>query len=244
MPDPDQNPSPEELGAASPPAVVLFSGGLDSSTVLAIALEEGFQPIPVTFLYGQNHAIEVEAADRVAKSLRVVPPLKLELPFGQIGGSSLLGEGAIPKEPEGGAGSGEIPSTYVPARNLTFLSFAIGIAEARGARDIFIGVNALDYSGYPDCRPQFIDAFVRAANLGTRDGSTAEEPWWRIHTPLIELTKAQIITRGTALGVDYSETISCYDPTSAGQACGVCDSCGLRRRGFEDAEIPDPTRYV
>ncbi|MHC4935323.1 MAG: 7-cyano-7-deazaguanine synthase QueC [Planctomycetota bacterium] len=231
-----------------PSAVVLFSGGLDSSTILAIAIEEGFAPIPVSFLYGQNHAVEVEAARRVARSLGAPAPLELELPFGRIGGSSLLGDGPIPAEPPEGAGQGGIPSTYVPARNLTFLSLAVGIAEARGARDIFIGVNALDYSGYPDCRPAFIEAFRRAADAGTRDGSTAGDAadagWWRIHTPLLELTKAQIVSRGHALGVDHSLTLSCYDPTPTGLACGRCDSCGLRRRGFEEAGLDDPTPYA
>ena len=226
-----------------PPAVVLFSGGLDSSTVLAIALAEGFDPIPVTFLYGQNHESEIEAAARVAAQLGTAAPLQLELPYSAIGGSSLLGEGEIPDEPAEGAGSGEIPSTYVPARNLTFLSLAVALAEARGARDIFLGVNALDYSGYPDCRPEFIEAFGRAADRGTREGSTAEEPWWRLHTPLIEWTKAEIIARGTELGVDYAETVSCYAADLEGRACGRCESCGLRRRGFADAGIPDPTRY-
>ena len=249
MPDPARNRlksgfSPDLPDEERSPAIVLFSGGLDSSTVLAIAREEGFAPIPVTFLYGQNHAIEVEAADRVARSLGAPPPLRLELPFAAIGGSSLLGEGETPAEPAEGAGSGAIPSTYVPARNLTFLSFAVAIAEARGARDLFLGVNALDYSGYPDCRPEFIEAFTRAANAGTRDGATAADPWWRVHTPLSHSSKAEIIARGSALGVDYALTISCYDPADDGRACGRCDSCGLRRRGFEEAGIADPTRYI
>ena len=224
-------------------AVVLFSGGLDSSTVLAIALAEGFQPLPITFLYGQNHEIEVSAAKQVAASLGADPPLTLELPFAKIGGSALLGEGEIPAEPPGGAGSGEIPSTYVPARNLTFLSIATAVAEARGWRDLFLGVNALDYSGYPDCRPEFIEAFTRAAERGTRDGVTSDQPYWRIHTPLISLTKAEIIARGHELDLDYSLTVSCYDPDREGAACGRCESCGLRKRGFAEAGIADQTRY-
>ncbi len=229
--------------ANSPGAVVLHSGGLDSSTVLAIARADGFDPLPVSFRYGQTHAIEVRAAMNVTAALGVRAPLEVDLPFGQIGGSALLGEGEIPAEPPEGAGSGGIPATYVPARNLIFLAFAVGIAEARGLRDIYIGVNALDYSGYPDCRREFIEAFARAADHGTRDGSTAGETWWRIHTPLIDATKAEIIRRGAELGVDYSLTVSCYDPDESGLACGRCDACGLRRRGFAEAGISDPTRY-
>jgi len=226
--------------------VVLFSGGLDSTTTLAIAIREGFAPLPVTFRYGQTHAAEVLAAERVAAALGSPPPLHLELPFGRIGGSALLGEGEIPAEPPEGAGSGGIPATYVPARNLAFLSLAVAIAEARGMRDIYIGVNALDSSGYPDCRPPFLAAFARAADLGTREGTARGDetgPWWRIRAPLVALTKAEIIRRGIELGVDYSLTVSCYAADPSGRACGRCDSCGLRRRGFAAAGIPDPTRY-
>jgi 7-cyano-7-deazaguanine synthase len=229
--------------ADRPAAVVLLSGGLDSSTVLAIARAEGLAPLPLTFRYGQTHAVEVRAAERVAAAQGAPPPVVLDLPFGRIGGSALLGEGAIPDEPAGGAGRSGIPATYVPARNLVFLSLAVAVAEARGARDIAIGVNALDYSGYPDCRPEFIEAFAHAADRGTRDGSTATSPWWRIHVPLIGLSKADIIRRGTALGVDFSLTVSCYAADGEGRACGRCDSCGLRRRGFAEAGIADPTRY-
>jgi len=233
-----------DRATGGPGAVVLFSGGLDSSTVLAIARAEGFAALPVTFRYGQTHVAEVRAAERVAESLGARPPLHLELPFARIGGSALLGVGGIPDEPAGGAGSGGIPATYVPARNLVFLSVAVAIAEARGIRDIYIGANALDSSGYPDCRPRFIEAFARAADLGTREGSQGGEgPWWRIRAPLIALTKAEIIRRGTELGVDYSLTVSCYAADDEGRACGRCDSCGLRRRGFMAAGIPDPTRY-
>lgn len=224
-----------------PPAIVLASGGLDSTTLLAIAVEQGFRPLPLTFRYGQRHAIEVEFARRVARAFDLDEPLVLDLPYGSIGGSSLLGEGEIPDEPANGAGSQGIPSTYVPARNLVFLSFAIAVAESRGAHDVFIGANALDYSGYPDCRPEFLDAFEATANLGTREGVEARR--FRVHRPLVALTKADIIRRGTALGVDYSLTVSCYTADENGAACGRCDSCGLRRRGFEEAGITDPTRY-
>ena len=224
-------------------AVVLMSGGLDSTTVLAIARDEGWTPLPITFRYGQTHEVEVGRAEHIVRSLGISEHLVLPVPFEVIGGSALLGEGAIPAEPPGGAGGGEIPSTYVPARNTVFLALAAAVAEARAIRDIFVGVNALDYSGYPDCRPEFIAAFEAMLNLGTRAGVTSDEPWFRIHAPLVELRKSQIIQRGAALGVDYSETVSCYDPDPQGRACGRCDSCGLRRRGFQEADVPDPTRY-
>ncbi len=227
-------------------AVVLMSGGLDSTTVLAIAIEQGFTPLAVTFNYGQNHAVEVQLARQLAQEFGVEHVI-LPLPFSPIGASTLLGAGQVPDEPQEGAGSGGIPSTYVPARNTIFLSWALGIAEARGARDIFIGVNALDYSGYPDCRPEFIQAFERLANLGTREGGELQEscgePYFRIHTPLSDLRKSEIISQGVALGIDYSKTLSCYNPSESGEACGRCDSCGLRRRGFDEAGIPDPTSY-
>ncbi|MFQ5655064.1 MAG: 7-cyano-7-deazaguanine synthase, partial [Planctomycetota bacterium] len=158
-------------------------------------------------------------------------------------GAAPRGAAEMPPAPRGGGGSGGIPPTYVPARNLVFLSLAAAVAEARGIRELYIGVNALDYSGYPDCRPEFIDAFQRAANLGTREGSEHGEAWFRVHTPLIALPKSEIIRRGAALGVDYSLTLSCYDPDGEGRACGRCDACGLRRRGFEEAGLPDPTLY-
>lgn len=224
--------------------IALASGGLDSSTVLAIAVSQGHRPLPLTFAYGQNHSIEIENARRVADSLELPQPLVLSLPFDAIGGSALLGEGEIPQEPAGGATSRDgIPSTYVPARNMVFLSLAVAVAEARSVGDIWIGVNALDFSGYPDCRPEFLEAFLRTAELGTREGSTSDEPFWRLNAPLVELTKAQIISRGSELGLDFSLTTSCYDPDSQRRACGVCDSCGLRRRGFQEAGVADPTLY-
>lgn len=225
--------------------VALASGGLDSTTVLAICVSRGFRPLPLTFRYGQTHAIEIERVHEIAASLDLEAPLVLDVPFDRIGGSALLGTVPIPEEPQEGATSRqEIPATYVPARNLVFLSLAIAVAEARGLRDIWIGVNALDYSGYPDCRPEFLASFLDTAELGTREGSRAsEQPWWRIQAPLVDLTKAQIIETATNLGVDLSLTLSCYAPDPQGLACGICDSCGLRRRGFEEAGIEDPTRY-
>ncbi len=226
-------------------SVALASGGLDSTTVLAIAASQGYNPLPLTFRYGQNHSLEVEQVATITASLQLSPPLILDLPFQHIGGSALLGSSPIPHEPDEGASHrDEIPSTYVPARNLVFLSLAVAVAEARGIRDIWIGVNALDYSGYPDCRPQFLEAFVNAANRGSREGSTRNDgSWWRLQAPLVEMTKAQIIQTATDLQVDLSLTLSCYDPDDQGRACGRCDSCGLRRRGFQDAGVEDATRY-
>jgi 7-cyano-7-deazaguanine synthase len=228
-----------------PDSVALVSGGLDSCTVLAIAKERGYRPLAVTFRYGQNHAIEIDRAQEITASLDLPAPLILDVPFQKIGGSALLGSTPIPAEPATGASSRpEIPSTYVPARNLVFLSLAVAVAEARNLRDIWIGVNALDYSGYPDCRPEFLASFLETAQLGTREGSSAgQEPWWRIQAPLVTLSKAEIIRTATDLGADLSLTISCYDPDPQGLACGICDSCGLRRRGFEEAKVKDPTRY-
>jgi len=226
-------------------SIALASGGLDSTTVLAIAISRGFRPLPLTFRYGQNHSIETQQVGWIARSLDLPPPLILDLPFDHIGGSALLGSSPIPDEPQQGASQRqEIPTTYVPARNLVFLSLAVAAAEARSVRDIWIGVNALDYSGYPDCRPEFLEAFLLAAHRGTREGSSqSDQPWWRLQSPLVEMSKAQIIRTATELGVDLSLTLSCYAPDAEGQACGRCDSCGLRRRGFEEAAIPDPTRY-
>jgi len=226
-----------------PLAIVLSSGGLDSTTVLALALRDGYRPVPLTFRYGQRHFAEVAQAQRVHDALGALadPTVVLDLPYNEIGGSALLGEGEIPEEPAGGAGSGAIPSTYVPGRNLVFLSLAAALAEARGARDVFIGVNSVDYSGYPDCRPEFIASAERTIQIGTREG--AEGRPIRIQTPLIHLGKSEIIQLGLRLGVDYSETVSCYDADNEGRACGRCESCGLRRRGFESAGVPDPTRY-
>jgi 7-cyano-7-deazaguanine synthase len=218
-------------------AVVLLSGGLDSTTVLAITLARGFEPWALTVRYGQRHVGELEAARRVAETLGAAGHEQVDVDLGRFGGSSLT-EPAIPVPKDRVLGENEIPSTYVPARNAVFLSLALAWAEVLGARDVFIGVNALDYSGYPDCRPEFIQAFERMAELGTASGGV------RIHAPLIELTKAEIIRWGTELGVDYALTTSCYDPGAEGAACGHCDACSLRRRGFAEAGIADPTTYV
>ncbi len=218
-------------------AVVLVSGGLDSATVLAIARERGHRCHALSFDYGQRHRVELDAARRVATALGAIEHRVLALPIGDFGGSALTDSGiAVPEQPGDG-----IPVTYVPARNTIFLACALGYAEVLGARDIYIGVNAVDYSGYPDCRPEFIAAFERVANLATKAG--VEGAGMRIHAPLIELTKAEIIRRGAALGVDYSMTISCYQPHTDGLACGRCDSCRLRRAGFKEAGTADPTRY-
>ena len=219
-------------------AVVLLSGGLDSATVLAIAKREERQCIALSFAYGQRHEIELEAARRVAKAMDVAEHTVYSLDLRLFGGSALTANIAVPKDAVGAAG---IPATYVPARNTIFLSVALGLAEARGAQEIWIGVNAIDYSGYPDCRPDFIAAFQQVILRGTKSGLERGEP--RIVAPLIEMTKADIIRRGTDLGVDYSLTHSCYDPDPGGRACGHCDSCLLRKRGFEAAGIHDPTRY-
>jgi 7-cyano-7-deazaguanine synthase len=219
-------------------AVVLVSGGLDSATVLALARKQRFSCHAVSFDYGQRHRVELEAAHRVVESVGVVEHRVMTIDWGNIGGSALTDAAiAVPEE----FGNG-IPVTYVPARNTVFLSLALGWAEVIGARDIFIGVNAVDYSGYPDCRPEFIEAFERLANLATKAGVQGSKV--RIHAPLIRLSKSQIIRKGIELGVDYSLTVSCYQPEQTGRACGRCDSCRLRRAGFEAARVPDPTRYV
>ncbi|HEX6177676.1 MAG TPA: 7-cyano-7-deazaguanine synthase QueC [Thermoanaerobaculia bacterium] len=220
-------------------AVVLLSGGLDSATVLAIARDQARECIALSFVYGQRHGIELEAARRVARTIGVLSHIEFELDLRQFGASALTGDLAVPKDEVGKPG---IPITYVPARNTVFLAIALACAEARGASEIWIGVNALDYSGYPDCRPEFIDAFQDVIDKGTRSGVEKGEP--RIVAPLLHLSKAEIIRRGTSLGVDYSLTHSCYDPAPDGRACGHCDSCLLRRRGFEEAGVVDPTRYV
>lgn len=220
-----------------PPAVVLLSGGLDSATVLAIARDAGYACHALSFDYGQRHAAELAAAARVAASLGAVEHRVLHLGLGNFGGSALTDAAiAVPEAPTHG-----IPVTYVPARNTVMLALALAWAEVLGACDIFIGVNAVDYSGYPDCRPEFIEAFERMANLATRAG--VEGARLRIHAPLQDLSKADIIRRGTALGVDYAQTVSCYQADDAGRACGVCDACRLRRQGFEQAGLPDPTLY-
>jgi len=219
-------------------AVVLLSGGLDSATVLAIAKRENRECIALSFAYGQRHEIELAAAKRVARSMSVPEHVIYNLDLRAFGGSALTADINVPKDAVGAAG---IPVTYVPARNTIFLSIALGLAEARGAQEIWIGVNAIDYSGYPDCRPEFIHAFQQVIFRGTKSGIERRQP--TIVTPLIELTKADIIRRGRDLGVDYSLTHSCYDPDSEGRACGHCDSCLLRRRGFEEAGVKDPTLY-
>jgi len=221
-------------------AVVLLSGGLDSYTAAAIARADGFALNALTIFYGQRHAREVESARAVAKSLGVVRHQELTVDLRPIGGSSLTSNIDVPRDRDLAATDipAEIPSTYVPARNTIFLSLALGWAEVLGARDIVIGVNALDYSGYPDCRPEFVHAFESLANLATRAG--VEGARFHVHTPLISLSKAQIITRGIALGLDYGLTHSCYDPPASGRPCGRCDSCVLRARGFAEAGVADP----
>lgn len=223
-------------------AVVLLSGGLDSTTTLAIARAEGFEPYTISFRYGQRHDIELGAAEKVSSSFEAKKHIVVNLDMRQIGGSALTSEISVPKGRSSEEISREIPVTYVPARNTIFLSIALGWAEAIGANDIFIGVNALDYSGYPDCRPEFIEAFEKMANLGTKAG--VEGKTFRIHTPLIRMTKADIIKKGIELGVDYSMTHSCYDPTPEGLPCGECDSCLLRKKGFAEAGTTDPLRYA
>jgi 7-cyano-7-deazaguanine synthase len=217
-------------------AVVLLSGGLDSYTAAAMAKADGFSLYALTIDYGQRHAREIEAARRVAAALGVADRLELTLDLRGIGGSALTSDVEVPRGRD--LGAREIPATYVPARNTIFLALALGWAEVLGARDLIIGVNALDYSGYPDCRPEFIRAFESLAGLATRAG--VEGARFRIHTPLISLTKAEIIRRGSALGLDYGLTHSCYDPRPDGSACGTCDSCVLRARGFREAGVPDP----
>ena len=217
-------------------AVVLLSGGLDSYTAAAIARAQRFTLFALTIHYGQRHAREIAAARAVAAALGVERHLELEVDLRGIGGSSLTTDAAVPRDRDLDAAG--IPSTYVPARNTIFLSLALGWAEVLGAHDLVIGVNALDYSGYPDCRPEFIAAFEQLATLATRAG--VEGGRFRVHTPLLTLGKADIIRRGLELGLDYGLTHSCYDPSAAGQPCGACDSCVLRAKGFRDAGIPDP----
>lgn len=223
-------------------AVILSSGGLDSTTVMAMAKAEGFEIYSLSFQYGQRHACELEAAKKIARLLEARKHLVVATDFRDIGGSALTDDIEVPKDRDSSQMESEIPVTYVPARNTIFLSYALGWAEVLGCQDIFIGVNAVDYSGYPDCRPEYIEAYQQMANLATRAGVEGTGKI-TIHTPLMHLTKAQIIQAGTLLGVDYSQTLSCYDPTPAGEACGACDSCLLRKKGFLDAGIPDPTQY-
>ncbi|MGE5049751.1 MAG: 7-cyano-7-deazaguanine synthase QueC [Deltaproteobacteria bacterium] len=220
------------------PAVVLFSGGLDSSTCLAIAREDGFSPYALSVRYGQRHQHELAAAERVARALGA--PLKtVSLDLRAIGGSALTGELEVPKDAPIGQG---IPVTYVPARNTVLLALALGYAETLDAQDLYLGVNAIDYSGYPDCRPAFVDAFEKLANLATA-AAVEGRARYRVHAPLLEMSKAQIVRRGAALGVPFALTHSCYDPDLQGRACGRCDSCRLRAQGFLEAGVPDPTVY-
>jgi 7-cyano-7-deazaguanine synthase len=223
-------------------AVVLLSGGLDSSTVLAIAKSEGYELHALSFSYGQRHVIELEAARRVAASIGVADHRIAAIDLRVFGGSALTADIEVPKGRNTAEMDHGIPITYVPARNTIFLSFALAWAEVLGSSDIFIGVNALDYSGYPDCRPEFIEAFEKMANLATKAGVEGRQAL-KIHTPLIALTKAQIVRRGIELGVDYSLTSSCYDPSPTGEPCGECDSCLLRQKGFHENGIEDPLKY-
>lgn len=222
-------------------AVVLSSGGLDSTTVMAIAKNEGYHIYSLSFSYGQRHRHELQAAKRVAEEMHAKKHIIIDINMREIGGSALTADIAVPK----GRNFHEmkdIPVTYVPARNTIFLSFALAWAEVLECENIFIGVNAVDYSGYPDCRPEYIRAYEQLAALATKAGVEGKQKL-RIHTPLIKLTKAEIIKKGNELGVDYSLTLSCYDPSRDGKACGLCDSCLLRKKGFAEAEISDPTLY-
>lgn len=220
-------------------AVVLLSGGVDSTTCLAIARAEGFAPYALSFRYGQRHSIELDAARRVAEDLGAIEHIVIDIDLRRFGGSALTADIDVPKDRDEAAMAGEIPATYVPARNTIFLSFALAWAEALGSQDIFIGVNAIDYSGYPDCRPAYIRAYESMANLATKAGVEGRQRL-TIHTPLMDLTKAGIIRRGVELGVDFGMTLSCYDPDPNGTACRRCDACALRAKGFSEAGLPDP----
>jgi len=235
-------PVPHDLSSTPPRAVVLLSGGLDSTTVVALAKRDGYDVYALSFRYGQRHAHELEAARRVAARYGVARHEIVEIDLRPFGGSALTADIPVPKGRDVTHGS-DIPITYVPARNTIFLSFALAYAEVTGATDIFIGVNALDYSGYPDCRPEYVAAFERVANLATRAGVEGTAPI-HIRAPLIDLTKAQIIQLGLSLGVDYAGTTSCYDPAPDGAACGECDACQLRLRGFAEAGTSDPAPYA
>lgn len=224
------------------PAVILLSGGLDSTTTAAIARHEGFELYALSVDYGQRHRFELDAAARVARAMGVRRHITVAADLSAIGGSALTAAIAVPKDRDEEVMAAEIPVTYVPARNTVLLSLALGCAEVLGAADIFLGVNAIDYSGYPDCRDEFLDAFERLANLATKAGVEGTLKF-RIHAPLLHMTKAEIIARGTKLGVDYALTHTCYDPDAAGRACGRCDACILRLRGFQDAGLEDPLEY-
>jgi len=225
-------------------AVVLLSGGLDSATALAIARNEGFECFALSFRYGQRHATEIESAKKIARSLSAVEHRIIDIDLSAFGGSALIDPGLdVPKNRDESAAANEIPITYVPARNTIFLSYALAWAEVLNCFDIFIGVNAVDYSGYPDCRDEFINAFEKTANLATA-AAVQHKGKYIIHTPIIEMTKAQIILRGNELGVDFALTHSCYDPDEKGSPCGRCDSCRLRLKGFAEAGLTDPLDYV
>jgi len=225
-----------------PKAVVLLSGGLDSTTTAAIAIREGFDVHALSVRYGQRHAVELEAARRVVERLRIRRHVVIDLDLRAFGASALTADIPVPKDTPMADIGAQIPATYVPARNTIFLALALAWAETLCARDIFFGANALDYSGYPDCRPEYLEAFARMADLATRAG-VEEGARLTIHTPLLALTKAQIVARGLALGVDYAITSTCYDPAPGGAACGRCEACLLRLKGFEEAGVPDPARY-
>ena len=224
-------------------AVLLLSGGLDSTTMLALAVQQGFDVHAMTFRYGQRHSSEIEAARRVARLYGVTDHVMVDIDLRTFGGSALTADIAVPKDRTDDAIGHGIPITYVPARNTIFLSFCLAFAEVLDASDIFIGVNALDYSGYPDCRPEYVRAFAAMANLATRGAVEGSTPI-RIQTPLLDLTKRQIVELGLSLGVDYAQTLSCYDPTPEGVACGHCDACHLRLKGFSEAGTADPAPYV
>ncbi len=223
-------------------AVVLLSGGLDSATCLGLAIRDGFEPVCLSISYGQRHSVELERAKQVAKAHGVKDHRVVSLDLRAIGGSALTADIAVPKHDDVSQVSHEIPPTYVPARNTIFLGLALGLAEVVGSTDLFIGVNAVDYSGYPDCRPEFVRGFEQLAGLATKAG--VEGAKFTVHAPLSGMTKGEIIRAGVAAGVDYALTHSCYDPTPEGLACGRCDSCLLRKKGFEEAGVADPTRYV
>jgi 7-cyano-7-deazaguanine synthase len=227
------------------PAIVLLSGGLDSTTCLAIAKNAGYAPLySLSFDYGQRHRHELTAAEKIARSFGVTEHRVVKIDLRQFGKSALTDQISVPKDRDEAQMADDIPITYVPARNSIFLSYALAFAEVLDVRDVFIGVNVIDYSGYPDCRPEFIESFERMANLATKMTTTPDAQPFKIHTPLIRLTKAQIIRRGVELGVDYSMTHSCYDPDEQGRACGRCDSCLLRKKGFAEAGVADPTSYA